>query len=286
MIFLPLILFSFVSPAFAQQAQWQISASTTAVVAAESVVVYRGAPALLKADTVSSNTSDFVVVNAVEKSGLWSWTVLPLSTGPLSFTAQFQSQDGKAVAAPSVAFNVSDAVLPKDADISDIVGPIKARPRLWPWLLAAALIAGAGYGWKRWKVRRVSPDGASIPNTEMPPEEVAAQAISALRASGLWESDQAAYYLGLTDILRAYLEARYGEPVTAMTSVEVERFVKARAQNLQIGGEVRELLGRADLVKFAKARPGAEEGPRDADLALGLIKATTPRNYAAEEKSS
>ena len=119
-----------------------------------------------------------------------------------------------------------------------------------------------------------------------PPEEVAAQAISALRASGLWEKDQAAYYLRLTGILRAYLEARYGEPVTAMTSVEVERLVKARAQNLQIGGEVRELLTRADLVKFAKARPGVEEGPRDADLALGLIKATTPRNYSTEGKSS
>ena len=283
---LSLIFLSFVSPAFAQQAQWQISATTSAVLAAESVVVYRGAPALMKADTAGSNTSDFVVVNAVEKSGLWSWTVLPLSTGPLSFTAQFQSRDGKAVAAPPVTYNVSDAVLPKDTDISDIVGPIKARPRLWPWLLAAALIGAAWYGWKRWKSRRMSPDGTPVRINALPPEEVAAQAIAALRASGLWENDQAAYYLRLTDILRAYLEARYGEPVTAMTSVEVERLVKTRAQSLQIGGEVRELLSRADLVKFAKARPGAEEGPRDADIALGVIKATTPRNYSAEEKSS
>ena len=286
MNFLLLIFLSFVSPAFAQQGQWQISASSVAVLAAESVIVYRGAPAVLKADTVGSNTSDFVVVNAVEKSGLWSWTVLPLSTGPLSFTAQFQSPDGTSVAAPPVAFTVSDAVLPKDADIADIVGPIKARPRLWPWLLAAALIGAAWYGWKRWKGRRLSPGSAPLPIKAIPPEEVATQAISALRASGLWEKDQAAYYLRLTDILRAYLEARYGEPVTAMTSVEVERLVKARAQSLQIGGEVRELLGRADLVKFAKARPGAEEGPRDADLALSLIQATTPKNYSSEEKSS
>ena len=239
----------------------------------------------MKADTAGSNTSDFVVVNAVEKSGLWTWTVLPLSTGPLTFAAQFQSPDGKAVAAPPVAFSVADAVLPKDADIADIVGPIQARPRLWPWLLAALLLGAAWYGWRRWKARRLAPDGTPLPLARvLPPEEVAAQAISALRASGLWGMDQAAYYLRLTDILRAYLEARYGEPVTAMTSVEVERLVKARAQSLQIGGEVRELLSRADLVKFAKARPGAEEGPRDADLALGLIKATTPRNYSTEEK--
>ena len=106
-----------------------------------------------------------------------------------------------------------------------------------------------------------------------------------LRASGLWETDQAGYYLRLTGILRAYLEARYDEPVTAMTSVEVERLVKARAQNLQIGGGVRELLTRADLVKFAKGKPGPEEGPRDADLALSLIKATTPRDFTVKEKT-
>jgi hypothetical protein len=286
MNFLPLISLSLVLPAFAQQSQWQVSASSAAVLAAESVVVYRGAPADLKADTVGANTNDIVVVNAVEKDGLWSWTVLPLSTGTQSFVARFQSPDGKSIAAPPVSFAVTEAELPKDADISDIKGPIKARPALWPWLVALLAGAAAWYGWKRWKARRLTPDGTPLPMTPaLPPEEVAARAIAALRTSGLWESDQAAYYLRLTDILRAYLEARYGKPVTAMTSVEVERLVKARAQDLQIGGSVRELLTRADLVKFAKGKSGPEEGPRDADLALSLIKATTPRDYASQEKA-
>jgi hypothetical protein len=286
MIFLPLISVLFALPALAQQSQWQVSASSVAVLAAESVVVYRGAPAGLKADTAASNTNDVVVVNAVEKDGLWSWTVLPLSTGPVSFVARFQAPDSKSLAAPPVSFSVIEAELPKNSDIADIKGPIKARPALWPWLVALLAAAAAWYGWKRWKASRLAPDGTPLPTEPaLPPEEIAARAIAALQASGLWENDQPAYYLRLTDILRAYLEARYGVPVTAMTSVEVERLVKARAQNLQIGGGVRELLARADLVKFAKARPGAEEGPRDADLALNLIKATTPRDYAAKEKA-
>lgn len=269
-------------PAFAQQGAWQVSASSVAVLAAESAVVYRGAPAMLKADTVGSNTSDIVVVNAVEKDGLWSWTVLPLSTGTQSFVAKFKSSDGITVAAPAVSFAVIEADLPSEADISDIKEPIKARPALWPLLLAAVLIWAAWRGWKWWRSRRLAPDGTPLPTTPaLAPEVVAERAIAELRVSGLWESDQAAYYLSLTDILRAYLEARYGQPVTAMTSVEVERLVKARARDLQIGGGVRELLTRADLVKFAKARPGPEDGPRDADLALHLIKATTPRDFAA-----
>lgn len=282
---LPLMLFAAI-PALAQQPQWQVSSSSVAVLAAESVVVYRGAPGGLTADAAGSNTNDIVVVDSVEKDGLWTWTILPLSTGTLSFVANFKSPDGRSVAAPAAMFAVTVAPMPDGEDITDIKGPLKARPALWPWLLAAALAWGAWLAWRRWKARRLAPDGTPLPQAPvLPPEEIAALAIAELRTSGLWENDQAAYYLRLTDILRAYLEARYGQPVTAMTSVEVERLVKARAQDLQIGGGVRELLTRADLVKFAKAKPGPEEGPRDADLALGLIKATTPRVYAAKEKT-
>jgi len=284
MISLPLALLMSIT-AQAQQG-WQISSSSVAVLAAESVVVYRGAPAMSKPDTVGSNTSDIVVVNAVEKDGLWHWTLLPLSTGTQSFVAQFKSKDGAAVSAPSVSFAVTEAELPSEADISDIKEPMKARMPLWPFLLAAVLLYAAWRGHKWWKARRLAPDGTPLPaEPVLPPEEIAARAIAALRESGLWSNDQAAYYLRLTDILRAYLEARYGEPVTAMTSVEVERLVKERARDLQIGGSVRELLTRADLVKFAKAKPGPEEGPRDAELALSLIKATTPKVYAAAEKA-
>lgn len=279
------LMLAVVQPAFAQQGQWQVAASSVAFLAAEFPVVYKGAPAGAQADKEGSSTNDIVVVDAVEKDGGWSWTVLPLSTGALSFTARFRSPDGKSVAAPSVAFAVAEAELPKEADISDIKGPFKARPALWPWLLAAALAWAAWLGWKRWP-RRLAPGGPPLPaEPALPPEEAAALAIRELRASGLWESDQAAYYLRLTDILRAYLEARYGEPVTAMTSVEIERLVKARAGSLQVGGSARELLTRADLVKFAKAKPGPDEGPRDADLALALIQATTPRAYPAKDKA-
>ena len=280
-----LLLLSAVAPAAAQEGGWQVAASSSAVLASESVVVYRGAPAGLKADIPGSVTGDVAVVRAEERDGSWSWTLLPLSTGTLTFTARFLAPDGGAVAAPAASFAVSIPPLPDDEDISDIKPPIKARPALWPWLLAAALAWAAWAAWKRWRARRLAAGGAPVSAAPaLPPEEIAARAIAELRASGLWESDQAAYYLRLTDILRAYLEARYGMPVTAMTSVEIERLVKARARDLQVGGSVRELLTRADLVKFAKARPDPGEGPRDADLALGLIKATTPPDYSAKKE--
>lgn len=275
----------FVIPVSAQTVSWQISVSSVAVVAAESLAVYRGAPAGLSADAVGSSTNDVIVVKAEEKDGVWSWSLLPISTGPLSFTARFKAADGSDITAPSVSFAVTSTGLADEEDISDIKAPMSARPALWPWFLAAVLGAAAWYGWHRWKNRRLAPDGTPL-NQEPPlaPEIVAERAIAELRGSGLWETDQIAYYARLTDILRQYLESRYGQSVTAMTSVEVERLVKSRAQSLQTGGKVRELLARADLVKFAKAKPGAEEGPEDADLALAVIKATTPRDLAEKKR--
>ena len=98
------------APAFAQQGPWQVSASSVAVLAAESAVVSRGAPAGLKADAAGSTTADFVVVDAAEKDGAWSWTLLPLSTGTLSFVANFKSPDGRSVAAPAATFAVAVAL--------------------------------------------------------------------------------------------------------------------------------------------------------------------------------
>ena len=284
MIFLPIIM-TLVLPAFAQQEQWQVTASSFAVLAAESTVIYRGVPTGLKADAAGSSTKDVVVIAAVEKNGSWSWAVLPISTGTISFIAHFYTPDGKSVTAVPIVFTVTEAELPNEADIADIKGPLKAWPSPWPWLLAAALAFGAWRAWKKWAQRRLGPEGVPLPTAPaLPPEVIAERAIDQLRASGIWENNQSTYYLRLTDILRAYLEARYTQPVTSMTSVEVERLVKARANDLQVGGSVRELLLRADLVKFAKAKPMPDEGPRDADLTLTLIRATTPRIAAAAEK--
>ena len=159
----------FVLSVFAQDVPWRISASSSAVLAADSQFVYRGSPAGLSADNAGSSTSDIVVVSAVEKDGAWTWTVLPLSTGAVSFTAKYLAADGKAVVAPAVAFEVGEAELAKDADIADIKEPIKARPALWPFLLAAALAALGWYAWRRWKARRRGPDGAPTPSAPILP---------------------------------------------------------------------------------------------------------------------
>ena len=272
--------------ASAADVSWTVVGDTSALVGTETRIVYR--PTVtpvgtkLEPDVLASATTSFAVVRAEpEKDGSWSWTVLALDEGKLLFTSRWKL-DGQAAAAPPVALAARAPAVPKDADIGDIKGPLAARRAWWPWLLAAALGALAWEAWRRWK-SRARPEGAADEPLEPPvPPEVAVElALAELAASQLWErGEHAAYYLKLTDILRAYLEARYGEPAMAMTSVEVARLVKAKQPDLKISGAVRELLQRADLVKFARFKPAADEGPNDAAKVLEIVRATTPAPLA------
>ncbi len=266
---------------------WKISGATAASVGAETVFVYVPPvpdAAKMTADTLASTTTGFAVVKAEARpDGSWAWTVLPLDEGRKTFVARW-TRDGAPYAAPPVEIPVKTPGIEKDADIQDIKGPVAARRPLWPWLLAAALGALAWEAWRRWKAARAArpvPDAPAAP--PLSPEEAAERALTELEASGLWpRGEQTAYYLRLTDILRAYLEARWAEPATAMTSAEVARLIKDRHADFKTAAAARELLQRADLVKFARLKAGEDEGPADARLVRALVAATTPRPAPVE----
>ncbi|HXS99411.1 MAG TPA: hypothetical protein VN915_01950 [Elusimicrobiota bacterium] len=278
------------APAAAANVSWSVSADTSALTGSETRIVYRPSVepigARLEPDVLASGTTSFAVVKAeAQKDGSWAWTVLPLDEGKLSFVSRWKL-DGQAAAAPPVELAARAPAVPKDADIDDIKGPLAASRAWWPWLLAAALGALAWEAWRRWRARP-APEGPAAPTEPpLPPEQAAQRALEALAAEGLWErGEHAAYYLRLTEILRIYLEARFGAPATAMTSVEVARLVKSRLPDLKASAVVRELLNRADLVKFARIKPDAEDGPRDAASVLDLVRATAPRAPAPAKEA-
>ena len=268
--------------AAAANVSWTVAGDTSALVGSEARITYRPAVsplgAKLEPDVLASASTTFAIVKAeAEKDGSWTWTVLPLDEGMLSFVSRWKL-DGQDAAAPPVALATRAPAVAKDADIADIKGPLSARRAWWPWLLAAALGALAWEAYRRWKARPVAEGGEAAPaEPPVSPEDAAEHALAALAAEGLWErGEHAAYYLRLTEILRVYLEARYDEPATAMTSVEVARLVKAKQPDLKASAVVRELLQRADLVKFARIKPDPDDGPNDARSVLDIVRATTP----------
>jgi hypothetical protein len=278
-VILALLALRLALPASAAEPAWTVSGATSAVLGGEAELVYRvSAPAAaLTPDPLASGTTAFAVVKAEARpDGSWAWTVLALDVGPREFTARWKSGDAP-VAAPPARLLVTAPQVANDADIADIKPPRRAAGPLWPWLAAAALAAILFAAWRRWRARPAAAAAAAAAAPPLSPEAAAERAFAELEASGLWErGEHAAYYLRLTDALRAYLEARYGEPASAMTSVEVARLVKSREPDLRASATVRELLGRADLVKFARIKPDPAEGARDLGLARAVVRATTP----------
>ena len=152
------------------------------------------------------------------------------------------------------------SVLPAGADAVSPRGPKDVWGRSWAWwelaLLAlgvALVVGGAALLWRRLR-RRVPP----IPRVSADPKAVARHALEALEQVGkgwLIRGEAKPYYTQLSQILRYYLEAvdeRWGPDLTT-----AELVVRLRSDGVSSyhAFELGDILGEADLVKFAPVRP-------------------------------
>lgn len=111
----------------------------------------------------------------------------------------------------------------------------------------------------------------------LPPHVAAIQALEELHNQKLWQNNRhKQYYSGITDILRTYIAARWQIGAMEMTSDEII----AAVRNLELPDKARmdlsALLRDADLVKFAKARPEAEQNEADYLKAYYFVEETKP----------
>ncbi len=148
------------------------------------------------------------------------------------------------------------------------------RALKWSGAIAGGLVALAlVVFFIRRALKRRLPEAAlaALAAPARPPEEVAMERLTALRAAGNYGVDgYRPFYFALAEIVRAYLGARYGFDSIELTTTELLDELTRRAPHLTTdGGEVPRFLADTDLVKFAKA--GSTEG--GATLALDAAQA-------------
>ena len=141
------------------------------------------------------------------------------------------------------------------------------------WLLAVLAIVVAFYLFVRYRddkpiIRKIRIEA------KVPAHVRAISEIEELRTSGGPHSDDSkAYYTRLTDILREYINDRFGFNATEMTSYEIlERLEESRDKESL--GELRDLLSTSDMVKFAKFKPMLNENDRNLVSALEFVNDT------------
>ncbi len=149
----------------------------------------------------------------------------------------------------------------------------EAKGLVFYWLLAALACVMAFYLFVRYRddkpiIRRIKIE------PKVPSHVKAISEIEELRNSGGPHSEDAkSYYTRLTDILREYINDRFGFNATEMTSYEIlERLEESRDKDSL--NELRELLSTSDMVKFAKFKPMLNENDRNLVSAMEFVNET------------
>ena len=145
----------------------------------------------------------------------------------------------------------------------------------WWILLALVLIGGALFIYlvylRKGKIPLVP---AKKP---VPPYELAMQQLESLRADKLCElGEEKEYYTRLTDILRNYLDSRFGINAMEMTSSQIRHALSHNPDTRVPAKYMDSILATADFVKFAKVRPLPDDNVASFNSALRFVEDTRP----------
>lgn len=158
------------------------------------------------------------------------------------------------------------AITPPDsAEIFDIEGPYRApltAGEVMPWALLG--LVTAVLVWLILKlVRRLRKEKKeeNKPVIIEPAHVIAFRELELLRNEQFWQKGEIKrYYIRLTEIVRQYLENRYGVNSLELTTSEtLEALVKTGFKKNESYNRLRSVLNQADLVKFAKYKPDPVE---------------------------
>lgn len=155
--------------------------------------------------------------------------------------------------------------------------PVMYRDYTLAWVagIGASLLAMVGLGFliaRSWPRTTVAPP----PPPPRPAHEVALEKLDRIAKDQLIERGMSMeFYVRLSETLREYLGARYGQHALEMTTTEIMGWLEGIALGGQVTHElVAHLLYECDLVKFAKYGTGEEDQREALDNGYLLVQET------------
>lgn len=181
-------------------------------------------------------------------------------------------------------------VTPQDTTdvIYDIIPPRSAPVTLrevLPWIVIALLSAVVILLLARFLPRNPLKRFARPPAPPEPAHIVALRDLQALKAEELWQKGEIKeYFSRLSDILRRYIDNRYGISSPELTTDETVRMLqKAAVTTTAQMALVKELLSLSDMVKFAKYVPDSAVNDNSMESSVRFVGETRVPDVIPEE---
>lgn len=159
---------------------------------------------------------------------------------------------------------------------------------LFPWclgaegivLLVAAIMCAVGYAGSLKRREEEMKEPAHI---------VALRKLDRFRGEKFWEDEnQKAFYSGVTDTIREYIDRRFGVSAMEMTTAEIFKDLSGETLKPDLFNDMKDLFERADFVKFAKHVASREENASVLPLSVRFVTETyqeeIDKEAAAQEK--
>lgn len=232
---------------------------------------------IIRRDSVRRSNIDNEVVEATRL------TITSYDTGRFvipPFSVKYRSDNGTTGTAESwpIPVFVQGMAVDTTRDIKDIKQPITLGISLadvLPYVIGI-IVLGA-IVWLVYYVRKKRKKGERLipPPPARPPHEVALEALRSLEAEKMWQRGKTKeYHSTLTEIIRLFIERRFGVMALEMITDEILAAESIKGLDNEIHDHLKDLLTLADLVKFAKFQPVAEENKRSIRSAFSFVEQT------------
>lgn len=198
----------------------------------------------------------------------------------------YVTASGDTVYGNDLSLKVNPVELDSLKDINPLAGEASIRGRwtdwvpgflyyYW-WLFILVLIVLAA-GITLWLLYRKNGKKLLPARKPTPPYDWAMQQLDRLQEARLTEKGRVKeYYTHLVDILRKYLQGRFGINAMEMTSRQILDTVRANEATRLTGVQLKKLLEIADFVKFAKVNPEPDDNVKAFRVARQFVEDTEP----------
>jgi hypothetical protein len=188
---------------------------------------------------------------------------------PISFSADRKTE--------GLLLNVHTVLLEEGSELKDIKQPMTAPigwSDIWPWLLGILILGIFIYIIKRYILNKKKSPKTIKPRIIIPADVIALKQLSELENAKVWQGGKIKkYHSELSEIVRRYTEERFQFIALELTTAEIIEVLKNKLDANQIDN-LRTLLQRADLAKFAKSKPIDAENTESMILAKNFVNNT------------